>query len=361
MTWQLYNKQGKIHNTKETYGYNYNPAIRNFEVNEKEAETVQMIFRMYLEGCGFGKISRFLNENGYPSKRNALWCNRVIKGMLANEFYLGHLIQGKLQTIDVTIKKQERVDKSKWYIHKNNHEAIVSEELFYKVQAEFEKRAEYMVENRHHSSAYLFSNLIRCKICDYSGVPKKNYRNDSIYYACSAYEHFGLTAGHRRNAITEKNMIIAVKSSLEMLADDDYKIIKNYYRQGSGDIDKEAEKLTIASVDKLIDEQTRLSLTLLNAFNEGILGKNQFKLQNEAIEEELNSLMLQREELLYNQNKTAIKFDGEGETVKAVKALLEIDVSQWSNVLLKRAINKIHIDMPNNDIEILFHYNTSAK
>ena len=365
MTWQVYNKEGKIHNTNAAYGYNYNPSIKNFEVNEKEAQTVRLIFDLYLKGDSFYRICQFLNINGYPTKTHKRWSNIQIKTIILNEFYLGHLIQGKKQTIDITIKKLENIDKNKWYIHKNNHEAIVSDIVFQKAQEEYKKRSEYKRQKNpmRHSTKYLFSNLIKCKICGYSGVPKKETRFKKSYasYSCRAYETWGrVVCGHERNGISELKLLPHVQAGLEMLAGNGFKVIKDYYKQNNADSFREKSQLNISTVDKQIEEQTQLSLSLLSAFTDGILGKNQFKVQNEAIEEKLTLLMQQREEMLHEQSKIFVCVDDEGNVIKAVKALLEIEHSQWTNEMLKKVINKVNIDIPNNDIEILFNYDTSS-
>ena len=367
MTWEVYNKQGKIHNPQAPYGYDYNRSIKNFEVNEKEAEIVKKIFDLYLQGNGLRQISIILNTDGYITKFKAKWTPSLIRRMITNQAYIGHLVQGKKQTIDVTIKKLELIDKSKWIIHKNNHQAIISNEIFQKAQEEFAKRSDYYKRRNptRHSTKYLFSNLIYCRTCGFSSVAKKMDRSDGgiyVYYVCRNYDHFGKKiSGHERNSISELKLIPHIQSGLDMLADNNFKAVKDYYKYiNLKDLQKNAN-LTITGIDKEIEEQTKLSLSLLNAFTDGILGKNQFKVQNEAIEEKLTSLMKKREEILYEQDKTAISIDSEGETIKAVKALLDVDTSLWTNEMMKKVINKIVIDSPNKDIEILFNYDISNK
>jgi len=343
LTWQLYNQQGKIHNTKETYGYVYNRDIRNFEVIEGEAETVRFIYTRFLAGASYRMIAIELNEKRVPTKGNSKWFSKVIRNMLQNEFYLGHLIQGRQQKIDVTIRKLEYIEKNKWHVHRYNHEAIIDEDIFYKVQTEIRRRAESRGENNaaRYSTAHLFSNLIRCKICGQSFVHRKRANGQKLsYYACTAYSSLGLASGHGSNRISERKMLALVKSGIEMLAENDYGVIRDYFKG----------KIPPASfLDEQIEEQTQLSLSLLNAFNNGMMGKTQFRLQNEAIEEKLNALIRERDEKIFNPN-------AEGETIKAIDKLLTLDASQWSNILMKKLIKKIYIDMPNSEIEIQYHY-----
>ena len=304
MTWQLYNKEGKIHNTKETYGYNYDKSIKNFVVNEEEAKMVKLIFDMYLKGAGTMKIAKFLNEKGLLSKLNKRWGSTRIAEILANPFYLGHLTQGKMQSIDVTIKKLEHLDKSKWYIHKNNHEAIISEETFQKAQAEAKKRSDYLKKSKEeyqklfkatrHSGKHLFSNLVKCKLCGSSCNARQiKARREGVCYSCREYDIYGKNAcGHMRNVIKENDLINFIKYELETLSKNDFHALKGYYSQANADKRRERAKTDVTTLDAQIEEQTRLGNSLLAVFTEGIIGKEQYKLQNDSIAEKINALIL---------------------------------------------------------------------
>ena len=262
LTISLYHKEGKIHTTKEAYGYNYDKSIRNFVVNEEEAVIVRMIFDLYLQGKGFKNIANILNEKGIPSKRNSRWCMTVITYMILNEFYIGSLVQGKRRSIDITIKKPEKIDKKDWFVHKNHHEAIISDEIFHKAQEEYEKRSKYLKQYlpTHHSNLYLFSNLVKCKICGEPCVAKKASQNATRNrldnaYICKSYMFQGLKgSGHRRNAIYENILLLNVKSELETLAENDYKIIKDYYKQSNAENQRKKAMLDISTLDKQIEK-----------------------------------------------------------------------------------------------------------
>jgi len=364
MTWQIYNKDGKIHNTKETYGYNYSPAIKNFVVNEQEAETVKLIFNMYLKGAGTMKIAKFLNEKGISSKYKKRWGSTRITEIVTNNFYLGHLTQGKMQSIDVTIKKLEHLDKSKWYVHKNNHEAIISEETFQKAQDEVKKRSDYLKSFKavRHSERHLFSNLVKCKMCGSScNARKRKTGYEGICYSCREYDSHGKkVCGHMRNAINEKDLIKFIKFQLEELSANNFHALRGYYSQANADKRKERAKTDVITLDKQIEEQTRLGNSLLAVFTEGIIGKEQYKLQNDSIADKLNSLMSLREEALLEQNKLVVNVDGEGEMIKTVRHLLEIETSEWTNNIIKKVINKIHLSKQNNEVEIFFAFAISS-
>jgi len=360
MTWKLYNKEGKIHNTAETYGYNYDKSIRNFVVNEEEAAVVRMIFEMYLQGNGTTKIAMFLRSKGISTKRGKAWCGVAVQRMIVNKFYLGYLIQGKKHTRDISIKEIRYLDEKDWHIHKGNHEAILSEELFHKVQEEYKKRSDYLKSKNpiRHSKAYLFSNLVKCKICGAGCMSQmKKHMGTERCYTCRSYESGGIKrCGHRRNAIPQSKLTLNIKSSLDMLAENDFKVVRDYYNQNNEDKIKERATLSLTALDKQIEEQTRLGNSLLELFTEGIIGKEQYKAQNDAIAEKFKVLMQQREIALIEQNKLSVNIDNEGEAIKFISALLKTDINEWTNEMMKKVIHKINLDMGNNEVEIVYNY-----
>lgn len=49
-------------------GFNVDPNTRKYTINEREAEAARMIFKMYIEGSGYGVIADALNAQGYKTK-----------------------------------------------------------------------------------------------------------------------------------------------------------------------------------------------------------------------------------------------------------------------------------------------------
>jgi len=140
LTWQHYNKEGKVHSTASPFGYDYDKSIKNFTINKKEKEIVILIYNLYLNGNSVNKIANILNDKNYSTKKNAKWHGKTIMLILRNEFYIGNLIQGKSHTIDITIKKTQKINRENWFIHKNNHPPIITDDVFNKVQDLYHER-----------------------------------------------------------------------------------------------------------------------------------------------------------------------------------------------------------------------------
>lgn len=79
--------------------YGYDKIIGdyfNLKINEKEAEVIQQMYRWYVEdGYGAAKISQFLNERDWRTKRNCKWSQNGVCRVLTNELYNGQDHQRK--------------------------------------------------------------------------------------------------------------------------------------------------------------------------------------------------------------------------------------------------------------------------
>ena len=66
-------------------------------VNEEEAEVVRDIFSMYAKGMTTSEIARHLHKPGVPTKRNGIWSNNLVRGILTNKTYCGKGHYGELE------------------------------------------------------------------------------------------------------------------------------------------------------------------------------------------------------------------------------------------------------------------------
>ena len=108
----------------------------NLIINESEAQTVRLIFFMYLYGYTCQEIADTLTELNRPSKLgNTKWSPNSILGVLTNERHCGDVLARKTWTpsyLDHKSKKN-RQDRNQ-YRQRNHHEAIISRDDFIAVQ-----------------------------------------------------------------------------------------------------------------------------------------------------------------------------------------------------------------------------------
>lgn len=105
-------------------------------VVESEAVIVRKIFELYLKGFGVRRIKKFLEENGIKTVTGKdVWSTSTIDRILSNEKYVGDVLMQKSFTEDFsTGKRKKNEGELAMYFIENDHEAIVSREIFESVQ-----------------------------------------------------------------------------------------------------------------------------------------------------------------------------------------------------------------------------------
>ena len=105
-------------------------------VVESEAVVVRKIFELYLQGFGVRKIKKYLEENGIKTVTGKdVWSTSTIDRILSNEKYVGDVLMQKSFTEDfLTGKRKKNEGELAMFFIKNDHEAIISREIFEMVQ-----------------------------------------------------------------------------------------------------------------------------------------------------------------------------------------------------------------------------------
>ncbi|WP_353681834.1 recombinase family protein [Pelotomaculum sp. PtaB.Bin117] len=141
----------------------------------EQAEVVRNIFDLYLKGLTFGQIKSYLESQGVKTVTGKEhWDTTTIQKMLKNEKYKGDTLLQKTFTEDyMTGKKVKNIGQRSRYYVKDSHPAIVSAEVFGKVQEEMAKRARLLhnddgtIESSasKYNGKYLLGNLLVCGNC----------------------------------------------------------------------------------------------------------------------------------------------------------------------------------------------------
>lgn len=180
-------REGKPTPTKIT---GYELVGDTFVVIPKEAETVQLIFDLYLSGLGKPAIAKELNARGILSKKGGQWNESVIGKILTNEKYIGDMRLQKTFISDHISKRQVINDgQLPQYYVQDAHEAIIDRDTFAKVQAEIRRRAEKHTPSKPQQEDYLFTGKIVCEQCG------KHYRRkiseNKVVWICATFNRLG--------------------------------------------------------------------------------------------------------------------------------------------------------------------------
>lgn len=165
------------------YGYKKSKVDKHkLVVNKQEARIVKRIFNEYSKGKSIEEIVKQLQEDNIPSPNNNAnngdirykWREETIRRILNNKIYLGHIEYGKRINLSYKSKKVKYIPQEEWKIAYNMHEAIITEELFNKVQ---EKREiNKTIKRKKHK--WELNGLVKCKECGAKMILKVEYKRD---------------------------------------------------------------------------------------------------------------------------------------------------------------------------------------
>ena len=174
---------GKAH-----VGYsNFLGYDKGFVINEKEADTVRLIYKLFLSGLSLYAVAKELERRGIKAPfGGSTWHISTVKSILTNEKYIGDALLQKQYTIDFLQKKKKKNEgEVPQYYVEGHHDAIISTGTFKLVQAEFMKRSK---AGRSYRGANIFSSKIKCGDCGawYSAwVWHSNDKYRKVVYMCS--------------------------------------------------------------------------------------------------------------------------------------------------------------------------------
>ena len=180
------------------------------------APYVVKIFEKLLAGQSYLGISREFNEMLLTPPRlyartgklflNCLqeaethWCASTIKRIAENRHYLGNTYTHKTRTSLLTSEKNTILDKSEWNLYENTHEALISEEVFEKVQEIIQVKQKNAVPKKdlsqivtHGKQDHKYMGIIFCGECGakmtrrYSRKEKNGILYYHYYYICGNY------------------------------------------------------------------------------------------------------------------------------------------------------------------------------
>lgn len=181
------------------YGYKKDPEYKGHLLPDDEAAAVvRRIFEMYAAGIGRTAIARQLNAEGVPNptrykqlhninwkrnlntKRPGLWQYFSISDILANEVYIGNLVQGRYESISYKTHENKPTPKEKWIRVENTHAPIIDRDLWDRVQKIRGERA----RPGWDGEVGIFAHKARCMYCGYV-MHSKKLRDGRRYLACS--------------------------------------------------------------------------------------------------------------------------------------------------------------------------------
>ena len=181
------------------------------EIVPEEAAIVERIYEMFLAGQPVKVIAQTLQAEKIeiPGK-NLSFSKNMIMNILRNEKYCGDCILQKTVTVDC-ISKTRKVNQGEapMYIVENNHPAIISREVFNRVQEELIRRQALRAKSDKTSitatgkySKYALTEVLQCAECGsrYRRVTWTAHGRKKIVWRCISRLDYGTK--HCKDSIT---------------------------------------------------------------------------------------------------------------------------------------------------------------
>ena len=207
------------------FGYWKDKNTGQIKVDTEAAVTVQLIYSLYLQGCGQKEIARRLNAAGRktPAQLRAercgrevrhthktrdgqfLWTYASVKNILVEEAYTGVLNNHRREYNN---GKTKHVDKTDWYRHEGFFPVIIGKQEWKQVQHLLKQQARPANSNQ---AKHRYAGLLTCRECGNTFIPMIRCWNGKsrVEYVCLGYHRNGKTycASHRIHEETLDAMV----------------------------------------------------------------------------------------------------------------------------------------------------------
>lgn len=368
-------KAGNFLGVTAPYGYQKDPNNKfHLIINEKEAEIVKRVFRLYLEGNGLTRIAQILTKDGVPvpgesrnigkTRKTALyssWKQTTIRRILDNRVYLGELVQFKRRKINYKSKRRITVPEEERYICKGTHEAIIDEESFNAVQNILKKNKSF--KGTKHD--YLFKGLLFCSECGarlnvtYSNYALKKYGEYRYTTICYSYSRlYSDICTRHSNSIPELEEVLIkhIKEVCSRYINENLQdeLINMAKKQKQLELKQISNEKRLETLEQKISD---IGLYIKNLYMDkvkGVVSENDYISLVADFTKDKDNLIKEKEELIKIINNPKPQIDETAKIEKIAKEFLSLE--KPTKQLLNELIEKITIS-ENKEINIYFKFN----
>lgn len=362
-------KNGELVGFHGCLGYDYDPETKTLSVNEKEAEIVRYIFGRYTEGVGCFTIAKELTRLGYKTKKgNSVWHESSVRRIVKNEKYMGDVILGKTFTVDPISKRRlENFGEKNMYRVENNHEPIISQEVFNKAQAILNKRsAKHGNKGRgeKYSRKYAFSSMIQCGFCNTNFSRRTwhaNSKHEKITWSCIKAIKQGKKNCPHSKSLSEKELEEAFVDAFNMLVSKNKEITDEFLKNVEDTLNNTSTAKELRKIKKEINKIENNINKLVDLYLEKILSKEDFENKYSELLNELEKVKVKEEELqtiTSKEDNLKDRIDTFRKLFENNEILKEFDREIFESVIEKIIVGEIDEDGNNNPYSVTFIFKT---
>lgn len=374
LSYQMRREKGIPTSWCTPYGYQLNQQENKFEATE-DAKWVKLIYQWYLAGVSTNEIARRLEflEVARPNERlnrklhegddptYNKWHPSTVLRILNSSAYIGELVSGKTQTASYKGIGLHPVEKKKWHIVENAHEAIILKSDFEKVQA----RREQNKEKRERAMARSKATREKCynhlSGMVYCGCCRRNMTFERRVHGTVKETHYGVFICKRKknttpcayHAVPEKMLMMVAMDQIHHLVStmcEEEKMVKDMMR-GSNLDSARSIKMKENSILFRIQEAEERRLRLYEDYKAEILDEDEYSQLKEHYIAEKQRL----EHELQKQRQRALELE---KRIKICDAQMErmrgiLNQNEFDEELVHELIKRIYVGMDNKDLSRL--------
>jgi len=294
--------KGRFSTCKAPYGYRL--VKDHLEIQEDEASIIRHIFDRYLAGVSMENIAKEITALGCPTRDGTqYWQLTSIQYILQNEKYAGDSLSQKKYTTR-SFPRQQKINhgERKQYLVIDSHPAIISREIFQKVQELLTQRSAAI-----HPRSDVPHAFARKVVCGHCGtLCKRKNCGGSVNWACRRHDK-SITACPNTQVPEEqmKNAFLHVYYNLKHYGTSILtQLISDLYAARTGSL---LWSENIVEINKQISDITSQERLLTQLKQQGVVDPDIFISRSNQLAERRRELKLQKERILRSEEDHTIQ------------------------------------------------------
>ena len=294
--------KGRFSTCKAPYGYRL--VKDHLEIQEDEASIIRHIFDRYLAGVSMENIAKEITALGCPTRDGTqYWQLTSIQYILQNEKYAGDSLSQKKYTTR-SFPRQQKINhgERKQYLVIDSHPAIISREIFQKVQELLTQRSAAI-----HPRSDVPHAFARKVVCGHCGtLCKRKNCGGSVNWACRRHDK-SITACPNTQVPEEqmKNAFLHVYYNLKHYGTSILtQLISDLYAARTGSL---LWSENIVEINKQISDIASQERLLAQLKQQGVVDPDIFISRGNQLAERRRELKLQKERILRSEEDHTIQ------------------------------------------------------
>ena len=294
--------KGRFSTCKAPYGYRL--VKDHLEIQEDEASIIRHIFDRYLAGVSMENIAKEITALGCPTRDGTqYWQLTSIQYILQNEKYAGDSLSQKKYTTR-SFPRQQKINhgERKQYLVIDSHPAIISREIFQKVQELLTQRSAAI-----HPRSDVPHAFARKVVCGHCGtLCKRKNCGGSVNWACRRHDK-SITACPNTQVPEEqmKNAFLHVYYNLKHYGTSILtQLISDLYAARTGSL---LWSENIVEINKQISDIASQERLLAQLKQQGVVDPDIFISRSNQLAERRRELTLQKERILRSEEDHTIQ------------------------------------------------------